>query len=78
MIEAIASQAALALENARLVEESQLAAHHERLVADITGKVWASTTIDGILQTAVKELGRALNASEAVVELKMDDNKETQ
>ncbi len=74
LIEAVATQAALALENARLVEESQSSAARERLLAEITGKVWASTTIDGILQTAVRELGRALDASEASIELKMDNS----
>ena len=74
LIETVAAQAALALENARLVEESQSSAARERLLAEITGKVWASTSIDGILQTAVRELGRALDASEASIELKMDHN----
>lgn len=70
LIEAIATQAALALENARLLEESQQLALRERLVAEITGKIWASPNIDLILQTAVKELGRALRADEATIELK--------
>jgi len=73
LIEAVATQAALALENARLVEESQSTAAREHLVADITSKVWSSLTIDGILQTAVRELGRALNVSEAIIELKMEE-----
>ena len=73
LVEAVATQAALALENARLVDESQSSAAREHLIAEITGKVWASTTINSILQTAVRELGRALNASEAIIELKTDD-----
>ncbi len=73
LVETVATQAALALENARLVDESQSSAAREHLIADITGKVWASTTMDSILQTAVRELGRALNASEAIIELKTDD-----
>jgi two-component system, NarL family, sensor histidine kinase DevS len=72
MIEAIAAQAALALENARLVEEGQTSARRERLVTEITGKIWASTTIDGILQTVVKEMGRALDTDEVIIELKAD------
>ncbi len=70
MIEAIASQAALALENARLVEDSQQLARRERLVAEVTSKIWASSTIDGILQTTVREMGRALNTDEVTIELK--------
>lgn len=72
LIEAVATQAALALENARLVEQSQSSAVREHMLAEITGKLWASTTLDGILQAAVRELGRALNATEATIELKMD------
>ena len=76
LIESVAIQAALALENARLVEESQSIATRERLVNEITSKVWASTTIDSILQTTVRELGRALEAAEVNIEVSMSDNNE--
>ena len=69
MIETIATQAALALENARLVEESQASATHDRIAVDITSKVWSTPSMDGILQMTVRELGRALGASEATIEL---------
>ena len=72
IIEAVAAQAALALENARLVEESQAAAARDHLLADITAKVWSATSIDGILQTAIRELGRALETDEAAIELKVE------
>ena len=72
LIEAVATQAALAMENARLLEESQQMALRERLAAEITGKVWSSPNTDFILQTAIKELGRALLADEATIELKTD------
>jgi GAF domain-containing protein/HAMP domain-containing protein len=72
LIESVATQAALALENARLLEESQQLALRERLAAEITGKIWSSPNTEYILQTAVKELGRALRADEATIELKLD------
>ncbi|MBK8824051.1 MAG: hypothetical protein IPN58_16055 [Anaerolineales bacterium] len=72
LIESIATQAALALENARLVEESQTIAARERLANEIIAKVWASTNMDGILQTTVRELGRALEAAEVDIEISMD------
>ena len=72
MVEAVATQAALAMENARLLEESRQMALRERLAAEITGKVWSSPNTDYILQTALKELSRALHADEATIELKMD------
>ena len=72
LIEAVATQASLALENARLLEESQQVALRERLVAEIAGKIWSSPNMDAILQTAIKELGRALRADEGTIELKLD------
>lgn len=72
LIESIAGQAALALENARLVEGSQYSAAQERLANEIISKIWGSTSMDGILQTTVRELGRGLEASEVEIEISMD------
>lgn len=72
LIEAIAAQATLALENARLVEDSQFTASQERLTNEIISKIWASPNLDGILQTVVRELGRNLEASEVEIEVSME------
>ena len=71
-IQAIATQTALALENARLLDESQSAAMREKFVTEITNKIWSSTTIDGVLQTAVRELGKVLDATDATIELDIE------
>ena len=76
LVDAIATQAAIALENARLVSESRQIAVRERMVAEINSKIWSSATIDGVLQTVIKELGRRLNASSATIELNADDTGE--
>lgn len=76
LIEAIATQATLALENARLVEGSQFTASQERLTNEIISKIWASTNMDGILQTTVRELGRGLEASEVEIEISMEGKKD--
>ena len=68
-VNAIATQAAFALENARLLEESQSVAMREKFVTEITNKIWSSTTIDGVLQAAVRELGQILDATDATIEL---------
>jgi GAF domain-containing protein len=73
LVDAIANQAAVALENARLVLESRQIATRERTLAEINSKVWSSTTIDGVLQTVIKELGRRLDASSATIELNLDE-----
>jgi hypothetical protein len=43
------------------------------MLAEINSKIWAASTIDGVLQTAIKELGRRLDASSATIELNLDE-----
>lgn len=69
LLEEVGQQLALALENARLFEETQRRAERERLVTDITARIRASTDILGVLETTATELGRALGTSRAVVKL---------
>lgn len=74
MLQAMAMQVAVSLENARLIEESQQSALRERLAAEITEKIWLSTSMDGILQTAIREIGRSLEASDAIIQLNLNDS----
>ena len=73
LLEAVATQAAFALENARLLSDSQQTALRERIAAGITERIWSSQSVDAILQTTIRELGRALEASEATIELKSEE-----
>ena len=75
-VDAVASQATIAMENARLVNESRQLANRERLVTEISNKIWTSTTVDGVMQTVIKELGRVLDTTRVVIELKSDENNE--
>ncbi len=72
-VEALATQVAISLENARLIEESQQSALRERLSSSIIQKLWSASSVDNILETAVRELGHALDVSEAGIELKLED-----
>ena len=65
----MAEQLALAMENVRLLEETQRRAQRDRLIADITAKVRASSNVETILQTAVRELGTALGSDRTRVQL---------
>lgn len=69
LIEAVADQMALAIENARLLEDTQQRAERERIIANITTQVRASMDPDTILRTAVRELGAALGTDRAFVKL---------
>lgn len=71
-VEALATQVAISLENSRLLEESQETALRERLSASIVQKVWSSSNVDTIIQMAVRELARSLDAAEVKIELKTD------
>jgi len=68
---AIVSQLGLALENARMFEDIQEKAEREKLVSDISAKLWASSDVDTIVRTAVEEIGSSLNLTQAVVELEV-------
>jgi GAF domain-containing protein/HAMP domain-containing protein len=69
VLEAIGEQLGIALENARLFEETQRLAQREAISAEVVSRIWASTNIDIILQTAIQELGRALNISKGAIRL---------
>jgi GAF domain-containing protein len=75
LLEAAAERAALALENARLVESAQRRAARERSIGDIAAKIGAVSDINSILQTAVEELGRKIGgATEVTLELEGNEN----
>jgi GAF domain-containing protein len=69
LIEAIADQMALAIENARLIEQTRQRAERERVIGDIGARVRGSLDPDTILKTTIRELSRALGAESAVIEV---------
>ncbi len=69
LIEAVSEQMSLAIENARLFEETQQRAAREKIIADVTGQVWASDDLERIMQTAIEQLGVTLDASKVVIRL---------
>jgi GAF domain-containing protein len=78
LLRAFIDQTALALDNAQRYEASQRAARREALIKEITTKVRASTHIDTILQTTVKEVGDALSSKRAYVHLVSPTNGEAE
>lgn len=67
MISVMADQVGLAIENARLIEQTRLRAEREQLVSSITTKLRASNDPQQIIDTAVQELRQALRARRAHV-----------
>lgn len=69
MVEEIADRLALALENARLLEETRRHAERDRRIAEITARVRASMDPETVLRTAVQELGAVLGVDRVVVRM---------
>lgn len=77
MLEAAAERAALALENARLIESAQRRAARERAIGDISTRIGAVSNLESILQTAVEELGRKIGgATEVSLEINPTDGQD--
>jgi GAF domain-containing protein len=68
-LESLVAQLGMSLESARLYEETQRRAAREELVGDIAARLRASMDPDAILKTTVRELGQALGAELASVEI---------
>jgi GAF domain-containing protein len=66
---ALVDQAAVALENANLLQQAQRRAWRERLAREIGGKLQAAPDVEAVLQTAVRELGRIMSTPRSFVQL---------
>jgi GAF domain-containing protein/HAMP domain-containing protein len=70
----ITSQLGVALESARLYEETQFRAESERLVGEITAHIRETMDVDYVLQTAAQEIREALNLAEVEIRLEPTDD----
>jgi GAF domain-containing protein len=75
LAQVISERLALALDNARLLQDSQRRAAKEAKIGEVTAKIGASINIRNVLQTAVEELGRALPGSEVVIQFEQNESK---
>jgi GAF domain-containing protein len=74
MLEVATNRLALALENARLLEEIQMRAARDHLVSNISAKVRAEADVDKVLRTVAIELGRSLGVSDVLVQLRENES----
>lgn len=78
MADKISIQVALAIENARLLEESQRRALREQTVNDLSSRFSRSLDVDTLLQNAVRELHRIPQVSEVSIYIAPDDATDNQ
>jgi GAF domain-containing protein len=67
VLEVLADQIAVGVQNARLFEATLRRAQREQAIIEITGKIRTSGGIDGILRTAVREMRQAMGARQAQI-----------
>ena len=72
LLETISDRLAVALENARLLEEIQAKANQEHLVSEISTKIRSSPNVEQVLRMAVSEIGQKLGVSEVKIHLNSD------
>jgi GAF domain-containing protein/CHASE3 domain sensor protein len=72
LAETIAEELALAMENTRLLEETQRRAARERLTGQVAGHMREILDVDSVLRTAAREIGEALQLHDLSIQLEMD------
>lgn len=72
IVTAILERASIAMENARLLTESQKLAAKERTIGEISARISAQSEIEELLKTAARELGRTLPGMEVAIQLNQD------
>ena len=74
IMESLASQLGVALDSARLYQDTQRAASQETIIREITDKVSASFSLEESLQTTIGELRTVLGASGASIKLNLSED----
>lgn len=68
-VDSVTTQTAIALENARLLQETERRAVQEQKLNELTLRFSRAMNIDDILRTAVQELGQLPTVAEVSVQL---------
>lgn len=71
-IEGVINQAALSLENARLLEEAHRLATREQKINAISNQISNSVDLETILKNTVRELGSALGSAQTFIQLGLE------
>jgi GAF domain-containing protein len=73
LVETLAEQLGVALESARLYQDTQRRAARERAINEVMAQVRALPTVNAILRRMVQELGRTFGASRASIRVEMSE-----
>lgn len=70
----VAERLSLALDNARLVEQTQATAYREQQVGDITRRLQSADNLEMLINTAVTEFNSALGGVQTHIRLQLEDS----
>ncbi|NIM92414.1 MAG: GAF domain-containing protein [Anaerolineales bacterium] len=73
VLQILADQVAIAVQNARLFEQALQRAEREKSIVEITGHIRSERTIESMLQTALLEMGTALGAKKGQIQIVTTD-----
>jgi GAF domain-containing protein len=76
MAKAAAERTAIALENARLLQESQKREAKERAIGEISARLGSLSSLESLLQTAIQELGDTLPNTDIAIQLRNSQETE--
>jgi GAF domain-containing protein len=68
-IQAVAGQVALAVENARLLDQTRRAAQREKVIAEAADKIHRPIDLDAVLRAALEEVSRVTGSHEVSIQL---------
>ena len=71
LLETLTDQLGVALDSARLYQETERRAAQERLVGEVTARMRQTMDVDAVLQTAVREIGESLGLHDLAIRLEM-------
>jgi len=74
--QATAERTALAIENARLLQEAQKRATKERTIGEISTKIGNSISLESIIKTAIQEIGNTLPGAEVAIQFSTESSEQ--
>ncbi len=74
LLDDVATQIGLAIENARLLNETREQARQEQLISEVSSKMRETLDMDTVLKTAIEEMRKTFNLKEVEVRLTSSDN----
>lgn len=78
LVESLTEQLGVALESARLYQDTQRAAARERVVGQVTGRIRETLDMEAMLRTAAEQMRRALDLEDLVVRLAASESAVTE